>query len=42
VRATLSELIFGVALDLAIGEPRRLAHPVWFALHQRGFEEMYL
>src|SRR5437868_2639818 len=27
VRATLPELLFGVALDLAIGDPRWLPHP---------------
>ena len=28
MRATLPELLFGVALDLAIGDPRWLPHPV--------------
>jgi hypothetical protein len=35
VRTTLPELIFGVALDVPIDDPRRLWPPVWFARHRR-------
>jgi len=41
MRATLPELFFGVALDLAIGDPRWLPHPVrafgWLAVRLERF-----